>query len=204
MLNCELRKRNHYKLGLNSIYMNYDELYEYLRKEKYSEQLQVLPKNFVIELGEYFKEKKQGLVQGDMFSNDSLSEKKQFENSISIFKELMLRRKKKILNLVFVASETGIMKKDFGNLLLFEQELFDNLINSVNGADKSLNDLLIGKDAVEREFKHKMVLMEDDMQEFVDMEGKLIGPFNKGALINIDGRIADMLVSDGKAKMVDE
>ncbi|PIN90469.1 hypothetical protein COU60_01435 [Candidatus Pacearchaeota archaeon CG10_big_fil_rev_8_21_14_0_10_34_76] len=184
--------------------MNYDELYEYLRKEKYSEQLQVLPKNFVIELGEYFREKKQGLVQGDMFSNDSLSEKKQFENSISIFKELMLRRKKKILNLVFVASETGIMKKDFGNLLLFEQELFDNLINSVNEADKSLNDLLIGKDAVEKEFKHKMVLMEDDMQEFVDMEGKLIGPFNKGALINIDGRIADMLVSDGKAKMVDE
>src|SRR3989344_4252770 len=125
--------------------LEYNELYEYLRKEKSSEQLQSLPKDFTSQFAEYLKDKKEFIANNfDSFSDEGMNIKKQFENAISIFRELILRRKKKILTLVFVASETGILKRDFSTMLSFEQELFENLVNSVESADKKLKELLSG------------------------------------------------------------
>src|SRR3989344_4851921 len=102
--------------------MSYNDLYELLRKEKYSEPLQQLPKNFLSEFSGYIKENSFDYTQANEI-NDALSKsKKQFENSLSLFRELMLRRKKKILNLIFVAAETGIMKRDYENMLDVEKE----------------------------------------------------------------------------------
>lgn len=184
--------------------MDYNEVYEILRKEKYSEQLQPLTKDFVEQMGVYFKEKKESfdVIEGDMFSDSALRSKKQFENSKAIFKELMLRRKRKILNLVFVAAETGIMKRDFGNMLDFEQELFEDLVAAVESGDKKLKDMIHGRKA--EEINHKMVILKDDVGEMVDMNGQMLGPFKKGQLVNIDSQVAEVLVSGNKADFVDE
>ena len=102
--------------------ITYNDLYEYLRKERYSEQLQLLPKKFVVDVSNYISEKKKLLSrEGDIFPDEVSKIKKQLENSISIFKELMVLRKKKLLSLVFIASETGISKRDFENMLDFEK-----------------------------------------------------------------------------------
>ena len=99
--------------------ITYNELYDALRKERYSEQLQPIPKLFIKEVSAYLKDKKEiANKDDDNFSDTILKTKKQFENSISIFKELILRRKKKILELAFIAAETGISKRDFENMLL--------------------------------------------------------------------------------------
>src|SRR3989344_6569584 len=103
--------------------ITYNELYDALRKERYSEQLQPIPKKFINEVSAYLKDKKEiANKENDEFSDTILKTKKQVENSISIFKELMLRRKKKILELAFVATETGISKRDFENMLAVEKE----------------------------------------------------------------------------------
>ena len=182
--------------------LTYSELYDYLRKEKYSEQLQQLPKKFVQDFSEYVNEAKKRLSSYDegLFSDDILKEKKQFENAIAIFRELMLRRKKKILNLVFIAAETGIMKRDFADMLGFEQEVFEKLVKAVEEGDKSLNEILNGK----IEIANKMMILHEDVEKFVDMSGNIIGPFKKGELINIDSKVADILVTNGKGKFVDE
>lgn len=184
--------------------VGYDELYDYLRKEKYGEQLQNLPKGFVKEVGEYFKERKKELSGEDVFSESLMAEKKKFENAISIFRELILRRKKKILNLVFVASETGIMKRDFGNMLDFEQEMFEGLIGNVEGADKALSELLSGDIGKAEKDENKMIIVDKEVEAFVDMSGNVVGPFGKGELANLDAKVAEILVSDGRAKFVDE
>ncbi len=185
--------------------LDYAELYEILRKEKYSEQLQKIPKDFVGQVGEYFGEKKKEfeLVGGDMFSDSVLRAKKQFENSKGIFKELMLRRKKKILNLVFVAAETGIMKRDFSNMLEFEKELFEELVSAVEKEEKNMNDLMNGVKEVESS-GNKMIVLNEDVEQVVDMTGNVVGPFKKGDLANLDLGVAEILVSGGKASFVDE
>ena len=64
---------------------------------------------------------------------------------MTLFKEIMLRRRKKILNLVLIAAETGISKQDFDNMLEFEKSLFEELMKCIDVSDKSLNETLNGK-----------------------------------------------------------
>ena len=118
--------------------LNYNDLYEILRKEKYGETLQSLPKNFVAEFSDYLNERKGDSSQeSDLFLDNIAKSKKQLENSIALFKGLILRRKKKLLNLVFVAAETGIMKKDYESMFDFEKKIFDNLVKSVGEGNSS-------------------------------------------------------------------
>jgi DNA replication initiation complex subunit (GINS family) len=185
--------------------LTYNDLYEILRKEKYSETLQALPKNFVEDFAQYVSERKIQAQGGeDLFAEAAAKSKKQLENSISLFRELILRRKKKMLNLVFVAAETGIMKKDYETMLEFEKEIFDGLIKAFETGDKQLTGLLQngGKERPAEMFK--LVMFTQSVEQFVDMSGNAIGPFNVGQIANLDKSVGDILVSSGKASFVDE
>ncbi len=182
--------------------MNYNELYEIFRKEKYAEALQVLDKNFLLGFTEYLKEQRERSSEGNDFFSDSFDNKKQMENSIAIFRGLILRRKRKLLNLVFVAAETGIMKKDYDNMLDFEKKIFDKLVKAFEDGDKELGATLSGRGKEEE--KNKMIIFNDKIEEFVDMNGAIIGPFAKGELANLDVKVCEVLVGGGKATFVDE
>ncbi len=184
--------------------ISYNDLYEILRKEKYSETLQVLPKGFVEDIAQYLSDKKEmgGEKEDDLFADSVLKAKKQLENAISIFKELMLRRKKKLLNLVFVAAETGIMKRDYENMLAHERDVFDRLVKAFEDGDKEMGKILNGKKG--HEDKHKMIIFNQGVEQFVGHKGEAIGPFASGELANLDAEIADILVKGGKAGYVDE
>ena len=183
--------------------IGYDELYELLRKEKYGDALQQLPKNFVLDFSDYLNEIKSVKdSDSDMFNSGELKVKKQLENVISIFRELMLRRKKKILNLVFVATETGIMKKDFENMLEHEREVFERMIKSFEEGDKKLGKMLNGRK--EQEEKFRLVLFNQEVEQFVNHKGEAIGPYAAGELVNLEADIGKILVDSGKAAFVDE
>ena len=184
--------------------ITYNDIYEALRKERYSEQLQNLGKNFVKEVSAYLKEKKSiSEKSGDIFSDAISKTKKQFENAISMFKELMLRRKKKLLNLAFVAAETGISKRDYENMLVFEKEVFDEIMKEMEEGDKKLTKLLNGQQEEEKK-KNKLVTFLEDTNEFLGLDGEKIGPFKKGDIANLPAEIANILVVDNKAESVEE
>src|SRR4030043_1147421 len=123
--------------------ITYNDIYEAARKERYSDQLQQLPKNFVSEVADYLKEKKEiSSKQDDVFSDVIIKVKKQLENATTLFKELIIRRRKKILNLVLIATETGISKQDFENMLAIEKELFEELMSCMDASEKKLNELV--------------------------------------------------------------
>jgi DNA replication initiation complex subunit (GINS family) len=182
--------------------ITYNDLYEAARKERYSDNLQSLPKNFIEEVSNYLKEKKQlSLKDEDIFSDMITKTKKQLENAVTLFKEMIIRRKKKILNLVLIAAETGISKQDFDNMLSFEKELFEDLMKSIESSDKKLSELLNGK---REEFRNELVMFKADVGELLDIEGKKLGPFEKGQIANIPKEVAKILVEDGKAGVVDK
>ncbi len=184
--------------------LTYNDLYELLRKEKYSETLQQLPKNFLNEISMYLQDKRQqSTAEGDFFQESVAKSKKQLENSISIFKELILRRKRKLLNLVFVAAETGIMKRDYEMMLSFERDIFEKLVKAFEEGDKELSSILHGRKDIDLP-KYKMILFQQDVEQFVDLSGNVIGPYPSGSLVNIDAEVADILVTGGKATFVDE
>ncbi|MBU0894079.1 MAG: hypothetical protein KKF48_04270 [Nanoarchaeota archaeon] len=183
--------------------ITYNDIYEAARKERYSEQLQKLPKSFVGDVADYLKEKKQvSLKEDDVFSDLILKTKKQLGNAVTLFKELMLRRRKKILTLVLIAAETGISKQDFENMLDFEKKLFEEFMKSIDISDKELSNLL--SDRKKEIQKNELLLFKTDVEEFVGLEGEKMGPYEKGQIVNISNEIAKILVDDEKAELVSE
>lgn len=182
--------------------ISYNDIYEASRKEGYSEQLQQLPKNFLAEVADYLREKKEiASKENDTFSDVIAKTKKQFENATTIFRELMRKRRKKILNLILIASETGISKKDFENMLDIEKELFENLMKNIDLSDKKLSDFFNGK----REGNNKeTIVFVEDVGEFIGLDGQKTGNFKKGQTAVLPKEIAEILVADGKAEVMDK
>ena len=56
--------------------LTYPEIYEFLRKEKYSEQLQQLPKSFLKDTAEYFEDKKRIANKSDEMFDDAIAKTK--------------------------------------------------------------------------------------------------------------------------------
>jgi DNA replication initiation complex subunit (GINS family) len=183
--------------------MDYNGLYDILRKEKYNETLQPLSKEFFDEVSTFIKElREQANAEADLFMGAPGKPKKQLENSVALFKELMRIRKKKILNLAFVATETGIMKRDYENMLVIEKQTFDALVKIFEESEKNLTQSLNGKKEIEKS-GFRMILLNQDIDSFVDMTGALRGPFVKGQLVNIEKDLADLFVADGKGAFIE-
>ncbi|MBI3623706.1 DNA replication complex GINS family protein [Candidatus Pacearchaeota archaeon] len=183
--------------------ITYNDIYEAARKERYSESLQGIPKNFIDDVASYLRDKREiaSKEQND-FSDVIIKTKKQLENAITLFKELMVRRRKKILNLVLIAAETGISKQDFENMFTFEKELFEELMKCVEFSDKKLDAKLNGVKIEEK--KNELILFMEDVEEFLGLEGEKMGPFFKGQIANIPKEIAKILIDSGKAEIVED
>ena len=181
--------------------ITYNDIYEAARKERYSEQLQRLPKNFIEDVAGYLREKKEVASREDnSFSDVIIKTKKQLENAVTLFKELIVRRKKKILTLVLIAAETGISKQDFENMLEFEKEIFEQIMEVVENSDKKLDKALNGG---EQDKNHELIIFKEEIGEFVGLEGEKIGPFKSGDIANVQKEIAKILISDGKAEAIE-
>ena len=181
--------------------ITYNDLYEAARKERYSDQLQPIPKNFVTEVANYLREKREITArEDDGFSDAGVKTKKQVENAATFFKELMSRRRKKILHLVFVAAETGISKQDFENMLAFEKELFEEIMKCIDTSDKKVDEIFNGKQEVQ---KNELIVFVKDVEEFVGLDGGKMGPYEQGQIANLPREIATILIADEKAEVIE-
>ncbi|MBT7706021.1 hypothetical protein HN747_01095 [archaeon] len=182
--------------------ITFNDLYEAVRKEKYSDSLQILPAKFLQEASIYFKEKRDFLSkEEDMFSDISLKNKKKLENAMTSFKDLIRIRKKKILNLAFVAAEVGISKKDFENMFSYEKDLFESVVRSLEVAEKDKATEMSGES--NHDSKHKLVRFLEDVPPFLDFEGEEVGPFEKGEIHNLEVELVDILEQDNRVEPID-
>lgn len=184
--------------------ITYPEIYELLRKEKYSEQIQPLPKSFSKDLAEYFEDKRKIANKTDETFNDAIVKtKKQLENAIIVLRELMTRRQKKIIDVAIVAAKTGMSKKDYDNLLDSEKRLFDAILKELEEEEKGLNDIISGM-SKEKDLKNKLVRFIQETEEFSDLEGNKLGPFKAGDIANIPKEVSEILVGNEKAVIITE
>lgn len=186
--------------------ITYQEIYDILRKEKYNEALQPLPKNFLKEVGAYIGEKKKILAKEDttkLFSETLRMTRKQLDNAIAIVKELMTIRQRKVLNLALTASITGISKRDIENLLSHEVEFFEVTVQQLEKCQKEITKKLEGQEE-EKEPKNMLIRFKENTNAFLNEDGKELGPFKKDEIANLPKQIASILISDGKASLIEE
>jgi len=184
--------------------MTYPELSEILRKEKYNEQLQQLPKDFSKEVAIYFQDKKKITEKSnDIFSDAIIKTKKQLEQAITVLKELIMRRQKKIINLALIAAKTGISKRDAENMLEGEQRLFEAVIKELEQEEKKINDLINGQYGG-KDLKNQIVRFKEDTAEFLDINENKIGPFKIGDIANLPKDIAAILIKSNNVEIIEE
>lgn len=185
--------------------ITYQEIYDLLRKEKYNESLQELPKNFLSEVASYIEEKKKLLEKdSELFSETLAITRKQLENAITMIKELFAIREKKVLNLAFVAAHTGVSKRDTENLLEHEKELFETVVKKIEENQKLIKKEIEKNSKKEQNQKNLFIRFEQDVPAFFIEDGKEMGPFFAGEMANLPKEIAEILIKDGKAVLVED
>lgn len=184
--------------------ITYSDLYEALRKEKYNEKLQKLPKNFLIQLETYFREKKaitNKESEDSIFSEEIAKTKKQLENAKSIVKELLTIRERKILGLALVAAKTGIEKYDAESMVGYEKELLAMVTQKIEEGEKKLN--LIFQGIKEKDLKNQLVRFTQDTPAFLDLDSNRLGPFKKGDVANLPKEIVTILTDNNQADIIE-
>ena len=87
-------------------------------------------------------------------------------------------------------------------MLAIEKDLFEELMRCIDSSDKRLNENLEGKEKGNQ--KNELVVFNKDVDEFLDLDGNKVGPFEKGQMANMPKEISKILVDDGKAELMIE
>lgn len=185
--------------------ITYSDLYEALRKEKYNEKLQKLPKNFLPQIGSYFDEKKDIIEKGEddsIFGEEVIKTKKQLENAKSVIRDLLMLRQKKVLGLALMAAQIGIDKRDVENMLDYEKELLESTTEKLEKNKENWN--LMIKGMKKKDLKNQLIRFTQDTPKFLDETNAALGPFKKGDVANLPKQIAAILAESGKADTIDE
>ena len=204
------------------INVTYETLFELLKREKDTTDLQKLEPNFFNDFVDYLNEKKNILNKEDtLFSYDEKKKvEKQIENAKRIIKEIYDRREKKILNIALMKSRTKSNVIDTSALLENEKGFFDEIVKVLNLFRNEVIDPIItgkyalkatienegneGKNIPKEDKSTKLVRFLYSVPKFVGKELEEYGPFAEEDIANLPAEIADVLISKGNAEEIKE
>ena len=114
--------------------ITYEVLFELLKRERDTADLQKLEPNFFNDFVDYLNEKKNMFAKEDtLFSYDEKKKvEKQIENAKRIIKEIYERREKKILNIALIKSRTKSNVVDTSALLDNEKKFLNEVVRVLN------------------------------------------------------------------------
>jgi len=205
--------------------ITYETLFELLKREKDTADLQKLEPNFFDNFVEYLNEKKDMLNKEDtLFSYDEKKKvEKQIDNARRLIKEIYERREKKILNIALIKSRTKSHVIDTSALLDNEKKFLGDIekvlnayrediiynvmegkpVSQIKHQEKEIKEEINAANGVEEETKStRLVRFLYSVPKFVGTELEEYGPFAEEDIANLPAEIADLLVGKGKVEEI--
>ena len=194
--------------------ITYEALYEILRKEKSSSELQLLDKNFFKEVIKYLQQKtsffESAKEKTSIFSaTEIVKTKKQIENTKRLLKELYEKRESKVLQLALLSSRSNIITDI--DVLKEERAFYKEILDILNKYRKGIltNILAQNLPEIEEEIKrfkkqseNKLVRIIQAVPKFVGDDLNIYGPYESEDIVNISSKIADLLIKKNKAEQI--
>ena len=187
--------------------LNYETLYDILRRERVKPELQRLEKNFYQEVNNYIKEKINVLEsqkqKSSIFAQKEIEKtEKQLENVKKIIKELYEKRETKITQLALSAAKIKDFQ-DIQELLPEEKILFENLLSSLRDhRNKILNSMIEGKPKViKMEGETKLIRFKQAVPKFIAEDMNEYGPFEEEYVALIPSKVAELLIKNNRAEL---
>ncbi len=208
------------------INITYETLFDILRLEKNTGELQKLNGTFYEDVVSYLNGKENILKQEETVFSEAERDKTivQIQNIKKILKELYERREKKIINLALNKAQTGSDIIDISALLAQERKLFDSLVkifsshrdevltNLINGKQPTLKETIeesseeTTKEIEEKPEKEesKIIRFIHPVPKFLGKELEIYGPYEADDKANLPKEIADILIRKGRAEEIKE
>ena len=214
-----------------TITINYDSLFDLLRREKSREELQKIEDSFYRDVADFLNVQEKGLFSLAAGS-DYEKGKIQISNIKKLLRELYEKRERKIVNLAVYKVRVGSNVVDLSALLPEEQILFERLclllaqgreglLEQVAAGKFALLDLLQGSlhqaghaagmngqiapfsfpEPAKQEQKLQVTLLIE-LPEFLGRDLEVYGPFKAGERALISKSIAEILVGKAAAEFV--
>ena len=207
--------------------ITYETLFELLKREKDTADLQKLEPTFFDNFVEYLNEKKDMMNKDDaLFSYDEKKKvEKQIDNARRLIKEIYERREKKILNIALIKSRTKSHVIDTSALLDNEKKFLGEIekvlnayretviynvmdgkqLSQIKHQEKEAKEEINTASGAEKETKTtKLVRFLYPVPKFVGTELEEYGPFAEEDIANLPAEIADLLVGKGKVEEIKE
>jgi DNA replication initiation complex subunit (GINS family) len=206
--------------------IDYEGVYEILRKEKYRTELQKIDKDFFEQIIEYMKEKKKVAEskdkEGTIFIGEVQKAKKQLENIYKIIKELYEKRESKIIQVALLDSR-GENKMEYDAMLDEEKEFYNKilslldefreniLVNVTNGKKPEINGKAEKKEEkvkkeepkeIKKDENIKVVKFTSSIPKFIGEDMEDYGPYEEEEIASLPLKIAEVLISNNKAEEV--
>jgi|YelNatPaOPRAMG01_1025707.scaffolds.fasta_scaffold18832_3 DNA replication initiation complex subunit (GINS family) len=185
---------------------SYEDLYEILRAEKYSTDLQPLEPAQIRKIANYLKLKEEFLVRQKDSSFDENVErvKIELENAKRALRDIYDRRERKIINRALFTAKGGFKLKDTTNMLVSEEKLYTALLELLKRSGEeffSLFDHDFVEDNPPKNLKTelKRVRILEALPELLDTSLKRYGPFEPNTITDLPEELADLLLKQGKA-----
>lgn len=208
-------------MGEESSIITFQSIYDMVRKEKTSEEIQELHPDVFKQLTSYLKTKIQiyknsknrGLNPGELEKM-----KVQIVSARKLIKELYERRERKILHLAINKSRTKSDIIDDSTLLNEEKLIFDDVTEIL---DKYRQDILLnlvnarlpfGKKEETKPIENKeetksetmLIRFTSSVQKFLGLKEEIYGPFEPGDIASIPNEIAEVIIKRERGELVKE
>ncbi|MBN4049219.1 hypothetical protein JYT91_01235 [archaeon AH-315-M20] len=205
------------------INITYEALFEILKREKDTTELQKLEPTFFNDFVDYLNEKKKLLEKEDaLFSYDEKKKvERQIDNAKRIIKEIYERREKKIIDIALIKSRTKSDILDKSNFLDNEKNFFNQVIKVLDDfRNNVINNIITGnspesktenkteeneievKTDENKQKNTKLVRFLYSVPKFVGKELEEYGPFEEEDIANLPSEIADLLISKEKVEEI--
>lgn len=193
--------------------ITYETIYEILRKEKNTPELQRLSAAFFQEVIDYLQEKESLLKMQEekgTFPREIESNRKQIENIKKIIKEIYERRENKILQLSLLSSRSE-RKEDLSNLLPEEKQLFTEFRNTFIQYRNSILSQVLAKKAPEIKPKDiktenpnplKLIRFIHTVPKFMGDDMNIYGPFEAENVASLPVKVAEVLIKRKRAEEI--
>ena len=194
-------------------------LYDILRKEKVSTEIQPLDKNFYKNIIKYMQEK-ENLIQtqrnNPMFSKEVIKIEKEIDAIKRMIKELYERREAKIIQNALFSSRAK-NKDEIIPLVNEEKRFYQSILDTVELYRKSvLENVLVGKIPVIEEIpksiktddidsqkeENRLVRIIHPIPKFVGTDLNIYGPFEQEDVSLLPRKVADLLINKNRAEEI--
>ena len=202
--------------------MTYEKLYDLLRKEKYSQELQKVDENFFRSVIKYLEEKSAIIdaqkSKDSIFAGEIEKTEKQLVNVKKIVKELYEKRENKIMQLALFSSR--IKERDVSPVLLPEERnLFLEVLEVLNRFRGSVLESVIEKkvpsvpeskpkdikrteEDSEKVSELKVVRLLHPVPQFVANDLNVYGPFEEEDTSLLPRKTANVLIKKKRAEEI--